>query len=110
MNIYVGNLSKEVTDQDLQNAFSAYGMVKSVKVIRDHDSGESKGFGFVDMPQNNEAQTAIQELNERMIKGRKINVNEARPKNNDNRRNNNSGNFNRSRNASGNSDRPFKRW
>ncbi|MGE5683085.1 MAG: RNA recognition motif domain-containing protein [Bacillota bacterium] len=116
MNIYVGNLSREVTDQDLQDAFSAYGQVKSVKVIRDHDSGESKGFGFVDMPQNTEAQAAIQKLNEKMLKGRKINVNEARPKTNDgNRRgsNNFNNNFNKPRNNSGNSgnnERSFRRW
>lgn len=109
MNIYVGNLAKDVTDQDLQSAFSAYGQVKSCKVIRDHDSGESKGFGFVEMPQNSEAQTAIQELNTRNIKGRRINVNEARPKTNDNRRVNSNGNFSRPRNGN-TGEKTFKRW
>ncbi|MGE5499992.1 MAG: RNA recognition motif domain-containing protein [Syntrophothermus sp.] len=85
MNIFVGNLSKEVTDQDLMQAFSAYGQVKSVKVIRDMFSGESKGFGFVEMLGNAEALKAMMELNTKEIKGKKIAVNEARPKTNDRR-------------------------
>lgn len=85
MNIFVGNLSKEVTDQDLMQSFSAYGQVKSVKVIRDMFSGESKGFGFVEMPGNAEALKAMMELNTKEIKGKKIAVNEARPKTNDRR-------------------------
>ena len=85
MNIYVGNLSKEVTDDDLQGLFSEFGQIKSVKVIRDLFSGESKGFGFVEMPGASEAQKAMTELNTKEVKGKKLVVNEARPKN-DNRR------------------------
>ena len=80
MNIFVGNLAKEVSDEDLMQEFSAYGKVKSVKVIRDLFSGESKGFGFVEMAVNTEAETAIKELNTKDVKGKKLNVNEARPK------------------------------
>lgn len=85
MNIFVGNLSKEVTDDDLQSLFSEFGTVRSVKVIKDMFSGESKGFGFVEMPGQAEAQKAISELNTRDLKGKKITVNEARPRS-DNRR------------------------
>ena len=85
MNIYVGNLSKDVTDDDLQGLFSEFGQIKSAKVIRDLFSGESKGFGFVEMPGVSEAQKAINELNTKEVKGKKIVVNEARPKN-ENRR------------------------
>jgi RNA recognition motif-containing protein len=81
MNIFVGNLSKEVTDDDLQTLFSEYGTVRSVKVIKDMFSGESKGFGFVEMPGQAEAQKAISELNTKDLKGKKITVNEARPRN-----------------------------
>jgi len=80
MNIFVGNLSKEVTDDDLQTLFSEYGTVRSVKVIKDMFSGESKGFGFVEMPGQAEAQKAISELNTKDLKGKKITVNEARPR------------------------------
>ncbi len=80
MNIFVGNLSKDVSDEDLQNLFSEYGNVKSVKVIRDLFSGESKGFGFIEMPGQAEAQKAMSELNTVELKGKKIVVNEARPK------------------------------
>lgn len=86
MNIFVGNLSKDVTDDDLQNLFAEFGKVKSVKVIRDLFSGESKGFGFVEMPGQAEAQKAMSELNTKDVKGKKINVNEARPKKDNNRR------------------------
>ena len=85
MNIFVGNLSKDVTDDDLQSIFSEFGQIKSVKVIRDMFSGESKGFGFVEMPGLSESQKAISELNTREVKGKKIVVNEARPRK-DNRR------------------------
>ena len=85
MNIYVGNLSQDVTDDDLQSLFSEFGQIKSVKVIRDIFSGESKGFGFVEMPGVSEAQKAMNELNTKELKGKKLVVNEARPRN-DNRR------------------------
>lgn len=81
MNIYVGNLSKDVTDEDLQNMFSEFGNVRSVKIIKDLFSGESKGFGFIEMPGISEAQKAINELNTKELKGKKIVVNEARPRN-----------------------------
>jgi cold-inducible RNA-binding protein len=86
MNIFVGNLSKDVTEEDLQGLFSEYGNIKSVKVIKDLFSGESRGFGFIEVLGNDEAQKAISELNTRELKGKKIVVNEARPRNNDNRR------------------------
>jgi len=80
MNIYVGNLAREVTEDDLREAFEAFGQVSTATVIKDKFSGESRGFGFVEMPSKNEAQTAITEMNEKDLKGRNINVNEARPK------------------------------
>ncbi len=80
MNIYIGNLAYEVTDSDLQNAFSAFGTVTSAKVVMDMESGRSKGFGFVEMSSKDEAQTAIAKLNGSELRGRSLNVNEARPK------------------------------
>ena len=80
MNIYVGNLAHEATDDDLRQAFEAFGQVESANVIRDKFGGESRGFGFVEMPSKNEAQTAIDEMNGKDLKGRAVNVNEARPK------------------------------
>ena len=82
MNIYVGNLAREVTEDDLREAFEAFGQVETATVIKDRFSGESRGFGFVEMPSKEEAQTAITEMNEKDLKGRTINVNEARPKTN----------------------------
>lgn len=86
MNIFVGNLAKEVTEQDLQTLFAECGNVRSVKIIKDLFSGESKGFAFIEMPGTAEAQKAINELNTRELKGKKINVNEARPRDDDRRR------------------------
>lgn len=86
MNIFVGNLAKEVTEQDLQTLFAECGNVRSVKVIKDLFSGESKGFAFIEMPGAAEAQKAITELNTRDLKGKKIVVNEARPREDDRRR------------------------
>ena len=80
MNIYVGNLSRDVTEDDLRQDFEAFGQVNSATVIKDRFSGESRGFGFVEIPSKNEAQTAITEMNGKDLKGRTINVNEARPK------------------------------
>lgn len=85
MNIFVGNLAKDVTEQELQALFAECGNVRNVKIIKDLFSGESKGFAFVEMPGNNEAQKAINELNTRELKGKKLVVNEARPRE-DNRR------------------------
>ena len=80
MNIYVGNLSYEVTEEDLKEAFEVFGEVDTVKVIKDNYTGRSKGFGFVEMPVKAEAQSAIEGLNGKELKGRSLNVNEARPR------------------------------
>ncbi len=80
MNIYVGNLSHDVTDEDLRQEFETFGQVESATVIKDKFSGESRGFGFVEMPSKEEAAAAISGLEERELKGRKINVNEAKPR------------------------------
>ena len=80
MNIYVGNLSYEITEEDLKLAFEPFGKVESASIIKDKYSGQSKGFGFVDMPSKAEAQAAIDGLNGKELKGRTLNVNEARPR------------------------------
>ncbi len=80
MNIYVGNLSFEVTDDDLRQLFTAYGEVESASVVKDRFSGESRGFGFVEMPAKKDADAAIAALNGTDVKGRTITVNEAKPK------------------------------
>ena len=80
MNIYVGNMAYNVTEDDLKKAFEAYGQVASVNVIRDQYSNQSKGFGFVEMPNASEAQAAISALNGMDLNGRTLNVNQARPK------------------------------
>jgi RNA recognition motif-containing protein len=80
MNIYVGNLSYEVTEEDLRLAFEQFGQVESANIIKDKYSGQSKGFGFVEMPSKGEAQSAIDGLNGKELQGRALNVNEARPR------------------------------
>ena len=80
MNIYVGNLSREVTEEDLRQAFEAFGEVTSVKIINDRYTGESRGFGFVEMPSKADGESAITGLKEKELKGRTLNVNEARPR------------------------------
>jgi RNA recognition motif-containing protein len=85
MNIYVGNMSYTVTEEDLQKAFEAFGQVASVSIIRDKFSNQSKGFGFVEMPSKEEAQAAITGMNGKDLKGRALNVNEARPRSDDRR-------------------------
>ena len=80
MNIYVGNLAYDVTDADLKTAFEAYGEVATANVIKDQYSDRSKGFGFVEMPDQAQAQAAIGGLNGKDLNGRTLNVNEARPK------------------------------
>lgn len=80
MNIYVGNLPFGVADDDLQQLFAAYGDVTSANVIKDRFSGESRGFGFVEMPSREDAMAAIEALNGTDFKGRSITVNEAKPK------------------------------
>lgn len=77
MNIYVGNLAREVTEEQLKLTFEAHGQVGSVSIIKDKFSGESRGFGFVEMPSKDEAQAAIQELNGKDLSGRELKVNEA---------------------------------
>ncbi len=80
MNIYVGNLSYDVSEEDLRQAFEAFGQVSSAAIIKDKYSGRSKGFGFVEMPSEEEARSAIKQLNGKELKGRTLNVNEARPR------------------------------
>ena len=80
MNIYVGNFAYDLTEDDLQKAFEAYGQVASVAVIKDKFSGESRGFGFVEMPSKDEAMAAIAGLNGQDLNGRALTVNEARPR------------------------------
>jgi RNA recognition motif-containing protein len=80
MNIYVGNLSHEATEDNLKEAFEVFGEVNTVTVIKDNFTGRSKGFGFVDMPVKAEAQAAIEGLNGKDLKGRSLNVSEARPR------------------------------
>ncbi len=80
MRIYVGNLPYSVTDDELQEMFSEFGELTSAEVVKDKFSGQSKGFGFVDMPDNADAEEAIRSLNDQPVQGRKLTVNEARPR------------------------------
>lgn len=80
MKIFVGNLSRDATEEDVRSAFSAYGKVTSVTVLKDKFTGEPRGFGFVEMEVKSEAQAAINGLNGTQLKGRTLTVNEARPK------------------------------
>ena len=80
MNMYIGNLAHDVTEDDLRNAFSEFGEVSSVKIIIDKFSGRSKGFGFVEMQNNSEADQAIKALNGKVLNGRSIKVNQAKPR------------------------------
>jgi len=80
MNIFIGNLSRQVTDADLREAFEAHGTVASANVIKDKFTGESRGFGFVEMAAQAEAQAAIAALNGKDLKGRALNVAEAKPR------------------------------
>ena len=80
MNIYIGNLSYDMSEEDLRSSFEDHGTVDSAKIIMDRESGRSEGFGFVEMPDNSEATAAIQELNEAMVNGRPLRVNEAKPR------------------------------
>lgn len=79
-NIFVGNLSYQTTQEDLYAAFAAYGAVERVNIITDRDSGQPRGFAFVEMTESRDAQTAISQLNGAELNGRALNVNEARPK------------------------------
>jgi cold-inducible RNA-binding protein len=78
--LYVGNLSYEIRDSDLEDLFAAHGTVSSAQVITDRDTGRSKGFGFVEMSSDQEAQAAISALNGKPVEGRNLTVNEARPR------------------------------
>ena len=80
MNIYVGNLPFETTEESLQVAFTEYGSVDTARVITDRMTGRSRGFGFVEMPNNDEAEAAIKALNGKDFNGRALTVNEARPR------------------------------
>jgi len=80
VNIYVGNLSRDTNEDDLRQAFEAFGEVSSANVIKDRFSGESRGFGFVEMPSSEQAAAALEGLNGNDVKGRNITVNEARPR------------------------------
>lgn len=80
MNIYVGNLSFQTTDDDLRQAFAPFGSVVRAVVVKDRATGKSKGFGFVEMPDNVEAGTAIRRMDGTALQGRNLKVNEARPR------------------------------
>ena len=80
MNIYVGNLAFAITEDELRQAFEAFGKVDTATIIKDKYSGQSKGFGFVEMPSGDEARAAIEGLNGKELKGRNLNGNEARPR------------------------------
>ena len=79
MKLFIGSLSYDVTEGDLRQAFEDFGQVTSTSIVKDQESGQSKGFGFVEMPEKAEAQSAIASLNGQAFKGRTITVNEARP-------------------------------
>lgn len=80
MNIYIGNLNYRVREDDLKQVLEEYGVVDSVKIIKDRETGKSKGFGFAEMPDDAAAKKAIEELNEAEYEGRQMVVKEARPK------------------------------
>jgi RNA recognition motif-containing protein len=80
MNIYVGNLPFTATEDEIRQAFAAYGNVSSVAIIKDRETGQSRGFAFVEMPNNDEGNTAITNMNGKPLKGRALKVNEARPR------------------------------
>ena len=80
MNIYVGSLSFDVSENDLREAFEQFGEITEVRLIMDKFSGKSKGFGFIEMPSKEEAEKAIEEMNGKDFKGRALSVNEAKPK------------------------------
>ena len=82
MNLYVGNLDYDTTEDDLRQAFAAYGQISSVKIIKDRDTFRSRGFGFVEIPNKAQAMQAIEELNGSQLGNNAITVNEAKPKNN----------------------------
>lgn len=80
MNIYIGNLPYTISEDELRELFAAHGEVKSASIIMDRESGRSKGFGFVEMPDKAQGESAISALNESNVQGRNVRVNEARPR------------------------------
>lgn len=80
MNIYIGNLPYTISEDELRELFAAHGEVKSASIIMDRDSGRSKGFGFIEMPDKAQGESAINALNETNVQGRNVRVNEARPR------------------------------
>jgi RNA recognition motif-containing protein len=82
MNIYIGNLPFTASEDDVRQAFAAYGVVANVSIIKDHETGQSRGFGFVEMPNSEEGQAAVTDMNGKALKGRALKVNEARPREN----------------------------
>ena len=80
MNIYIGNLPYSISEDDLRDLFATHGEVSSANIIIDRDSGRSKGFGFVEMPDKTQAESAINAINESDVQGRNVRVNEARPR------------------------------
>ena len=80
MNIYVGNLSYGMSESELRDAFAVFGEVSSVKILMDRETGRSRGFGFVEMPNQQEGETAVSNLNGKELDGRALRVNEARPR------------------------------
>jgi RNA recognition motif-containing protein len=112
MNIYISNLSFKVEDGDLRQLFEEYGEVSSAKVITDRYTGRSRGFGFVEMPDNEAAQKAIDELNQAEYDGKTINVNEARPREDKPARSSHGGGGDRRRGGGGGGygDRQNRRW
>jgi RNA recognition motif-containing protein len=107
MNIYVGNLSYNVEELDLKEIFEEYGEVTSVRIVIDKFTGKSKGFGFVEMTNENEAKNAIEELNGGELESRKIVVNEAQPKSTEPRGNGSRNNFSRNNNTRSNTSRKY---
>jgi len=91
MNIYVGNMSYDTTEDHLRQAFEAFGEVTTIKIITDRDSGQPKGFAFVEMATKDEAVAAISSLNGQDMNGRELNVNEAKPRNDSGNRGGNGG-------------------
>ncbi len=85
MNIYIGNISRDLSEDELREAFAEFGQVSSVNIIKDKFTGEYRGFAFVEMPVKEEAEAAISGLNGKELKGRALNVNEARPRTDDRR-------------------------
>jgi RNA recognition motif-containing protein len=80
MNIYVGNLSFDTSEENLRQAFEPFGQISSVTIVKDKYSGQSRGFGFIEMPDRTEAKAAIENLNGKELLGRQMSVNEARPR------------------------------